>query len=514
MSRIVILSLCFALVGTADLTAQPTTAQKLSSEARKAQMAGDLPNALKTYQKAEESAKTSGDRRVEGDAILNRARVTESLKGFSDAKLLYQRAIEIAAPQQRVVAQNDLAVSLFKQQRFGEAVDQFRQIDLDQALPSHRPIYTYNYARALETQKQFTQAYQKYTNAVGQQPKFEAAAEAAFSILRRGELFQPASNNIIAAAQLADQLLSKGQFDLAARELHSSLKLWANEPEALRLLVGLVRYYIAAAVGPTEFQQREMPMLASLGDNALVRPIVEIRAAYFGDFKPTFKRTEAAEILPSWEKSPWRTDFARLLKKVGDFYDRQKLPEKALSRFTLAWTLDMQYTESCLYAAAMLLDQSERLDREHVLFNQMIDAIFMGKGEAYLGEDWVSILRFHTILGIIFEQEKKWGSSFDPRSAIFQWEHALRAEEVIRRRDPKFPAQPGLRLGLAKAFNQSGRTRAAWEEYLKAVEGFVGNQNAQEAASALETAKTLKVQLGTADRERLSKLEADLAKLK
>jgi tetratricopeptide (TPR) repeat protein len=308
-------------------------------------------------------------------------------------------------------------------------------------------------------------------------------------------------------------LISKGQFELAAHELHSSLNLWAREPEAQRLLASLVRYYIAAAVGPTEFQQRELATLESLGDNMLVRPIKEIRAAYFGDFKPTFNRSVAAEILPSWEKSPWREEFARLLKKIGDFYDRQKQPEKALSRFTLAWTLDMQYAESCLYAAAMLLDQRERLDRNHVLFDEMINAIFMGKGEAYLGEDWVSILRLHTVLGTIFEKEKRWGPSSDSRSAIFQWEHALRAEEVIRRRDPKFPAQPGLHLGLANAFNHSGRTRDAWEQYLQAADGFVASRNAEEGGSALRTAKALNIQVGSLDRERLERLQAEVTKL-
>jgi hypothetical protein len=75
--------------------------------------------------------------------------------------------------------------------------------------------------------------------------------------------------------------------------------------------------------------------------------------------------------------------------------------------------------------------------------------IFSAKGQAYYevsGEpaDWQDILRFHIVLGTIFENEGIWGPESEPRSAVFQWEHAALAEKKARQRDHSLPPSPGV----------------------------------------------------------------------
>jgi hypothetical protein len=57
------------------------------------------------------------------------------------------------------------------------------------------------------------------------------------------------------------------------------------------------------------------------------------------------------------------------------------------------------------------------------------DHLFTGKGLAYQRNDWASIYRFHVALGTMYAAVGKTGNESDPRSAIFQLDHARRAAE-------------------------------------------------------------------------------------
>ena len=108
----------------------------------------------------------------------------------------------------------------------------------------------------------------------------------------------------------------------------------------------------------------------------------------------------------------------------------------------------------------------------------------------YRRVDWPNILRMHTLLGTIFEQEKKWGSETELRSAIFQWRHAIDAESQIRKTNPNYPRSPMLYVKLANAYREKGDPQAV-DFYLSAAEVFAASENARQARSALEAASSL-----------------------
>ena len=89
--------------------------------------------------------------------------------------------------------------------------------------------------------------------------------------------------------------------------------------------------------------------------------------------------------------------------------------------------------------------------------NQFIRTLFMTKGEAYKSEDWLNILRLHTILGTIYTRQKKWGTYADPEGALFLFEHAMQAEQRYRSQHPEFPRSPGLYAQLGDGHSKEAR---------------------------------------------------------
>jgi hypothetical protein len=124
----------------------------------------------------------------------------------------------------------------------------------------------------------------------------------------------------------------------------------------------------------------------------------------------------------------------------------------ALSRYALAWSVNRGDVSAALYAADVLMEHGSDEDPHGLLLNRFIEKLFTSKGEAYKSEDWLNILRLHTVLGTIYSRQKQWGTAGDPRSARFQFEHALQAEQRYRSQHPEFPRSPGLYAQLGEVY--------------------------------------------------------------
>ena len=96
----------------------------------------------------------------------------------------------------------------------------------------------------------------------------------------------------------------------------------------------------------------------------------------------------------------------------------------------------------------------------------------------------------HFVLGSIFERDGQWGAEDEPRSAIFQWTLALKAEEKVHELDPKHedPRAPGLHRSLAQAYKAVGRNDDSFDQCLLAAREYY---KAQGDSSA--TAESLKL---------------------
>ena len=99
---------------------------------------------------------------------------------------------------------------------------------------------------------------------------------------------------------------------------------------------------------------------------------------------------------------------------------------------------------------------------------------------------------FHAILGSIFEKRQQWGDSYNPSSAVFQWEHALQAYHRLQTSEPaNYTRVPGLHERLATAYQAVGRSKDAYAQWITAAEGFSGLQQYQGAQKAIQRADLL-----------------------
>ena len=504
----------------AQAPAPKPTGSATQELARKAKSRGDYQSATEGFGEVRKRALAADDKKAAAQAGIDYAQSVERWASadptqrsrLAEAVESYQNAIQLGDVDQQAYARNGLGVVLLRQGKTVESLAAFREIDMDRIAPPARFAYVYNYGRALEKNDDLQTAYVQYRRALELQPKFEPAIESAFRVLRHSS-----PPNIREAVGLGRQLVERGSAAFTAGQIHALLKAWSTAPDAFELLTVLVQYYVSASVDPAQFEKFESKELRSLGaaTPALNRPIDEIHTAYFGNFPSDFHHGPARDIFRSWAYPREHAAlFSALLKKVGGYYDQRESPEKALPRFSAAWMLNPADSEAAVYAAAIVRDHAKTLDPQGQLFNQLLETLFMQKGEAYFENDWPNILRFHVVLGTIFEREKIWGSSHNPRSAIFQWENALEAERRIRQADKNFSPSPGIHASLALAYENTSRAADAWDQYVLAAQGFIQSRNPDPAASALERAESLSVAQDEQRRKKVEELRGEIANLK
>lgn len=96
---------------------------------------------------------------------------------------------------------------------------------------------------------------------------------------------------------------------------------------------------------------------------------------------------------------------AGMLKRTGDLLRQAGKFREALPGYSAAWALAGD-SEAVLDAASLLREQRQLIDSNGQLFDQLLQGIFEVRGMQYSKQDWPNILRLHTILGTIVEQEK------------------------------------------------------------------------------------------------------------
>ena len=490
------------------------------STARQQVGSGDLDRAITTSQEAINEAKAAGDNRAHADAALTYARSLEIKNSgqkdparMVDVISAYDDAARVGDAKQRATALNSKSVALLQINKPAEALTSLKQIDITAIDGVNKLGYQYNLARAYEASgTQYSrQSYDQYVRVLKEKPGYGPALEGAFRVLNS----EP-KPRIDDAVTLGMFLLSSGQTESAGQYMRLSVERWSSQPDAQKLLAVMVHYYATAPVSTGQFKEKEWPWLEKLSGKAppLLKAISEIGKAYSDDVHPVFEPYDAWAIFPAWSHDLWKQNaLGALLKSIGNERQQQKQLSQALTHYTLAWFLDPTDSESAVYAAVLLRDNKQLLDTQGQLFNQLLRGIFDIKGEAYNKQDWPNILRLHTILGTIFEREKKWGPDSDPRSAIFQWQHAIEAERRARQENPKLAPSPGLYLKLGDAYRATNRPQLALPQYLSAVEGYLTFSAPDEAKNTLQKIHSLNVALSAEQQEQLRNLEAKTSQL-
>jgi hypothetical protein len=177
-----------------------------------------------------------------------------------------------------------------------------------------------------------------------------------------------------------------------------------------------------------------------------------------------------------------------------------------------AWIFDPANTEAALYAASLMLEKRSTLDPQGSGITELTHRLFQQKGAGYAvpvktHRDWLNLLPLHLILATVYEKLGKWGSENDAECAIFQLYRAVQIEDLLRREDPEFVASPATSQRLARAYRSASRPEDAWQQFLKAAEGFVFYQQVAEAKKSLAEARALPLAADTARTARWNLLQ-------
>jgi tetratricopeptide (TPR) repeat protein len=495
----------------------------------------ELSGAINEFEAARKEAARIGDRSDQANAALQAAqthqelflRNTKQVQHLEKAMANYEAAIELGGPEQRAEALNNLGTLYLTKKDYPAAIRALKRVDMTQIPPKDRFIYDYNLGRAYDLSGNPSDAFPLYVSALAANPNYSPAALRAFENLRSAGPPQKFAETL----GLADRLLKHAQSELAARETFRCLQVWGDDLRAVELLPVLVRHYTIASVEPERFRKEMWPALNELASQhpKLKPAIEELRLAFESDFKPVIKARKRGlfELFPVWSKLGMRDPlgertFPSLLKLIGDYYyesvDRSgecRDPGKALARYSAAWSMDPFNTEAALFTAAVLRDYAEKLDPDHQLYNQFVENIFDLKNGVYAKQpkspaDRANLVRMHFLLGSIFEREGNWGSEDNPRSAVFQWVHAIRQENKLREVDPRSLPTPGLHQHLAMAYQLSQEPAKAFEQFLIAAEEFAELNDMPSAKDALASARGLDAAPGPDRQERIQRLAARL----
>ena len=399
---------------------------------------------------------------------------------FKASEQYYHAAQQLATGTLRLQVYNSYAMALLRNKRAQDALKVMSEIKSDFANSSDAPAkarFDYNFGRTLETVGDIPGAIGMYRESAELDQSFRPAARAAVRMLVDARAGPNAGEQ---AADFIELLIGRGDLDIA----DDSLRRILSAPHATqnggaeRLVLALVNYFATARPSLETMRSAWSENLQAFRRRApepAQSAVGSIIAAYTDEFSVSFEHGAGRSMLPGLTALAGAHDrihdLSLFLEAAGNAVQQGGDPRKALQRYAAAWTLDTANSSAALAAANLLLDRSADLDPDGQVLEQFIFFLFGEKGDAYLGQDWPSILRFHTILGTIFERQDKLGPREDPRSAAFQWEHALIAQQnLIQSGSPDVAAVPYLRERLARVYEKLNDTERARAAYIAAAE--------------------------------------------
>lgn len=447
------------------------------------------------------------------------ARVEGRAAARGDAEALYRQALTEAALVGGGVslhARNNYAAFLLSAERPSEALALLEadRVEMQRAeFAAARPRFLYNYGQALERTDQHQAALASYREALRLDPAFDAPAQAAVRLA----LASPSETvGIPATLELVHELVSQGRHADAAEHLRRAFQVprWRGHPLFPRLAGSLAEYLAAARVTREAFEKEWWPALSPAASSAAPR-LADIATAYRGELPLVLDPDEArARYATAWFPDEDLQRFARLLGWTGELLRSLERPQDALGSLALAWALlaaqSPDGSPDSIAAAVQLTDlllaQRERLDPQGRLLDGLVERLYSGKLRAYARADDANVLRFHLLLGSVFERVGRLGPEDDPRTALFQYRHALRSHEQLRQSDPAtdLAQVPGLYERLARVYETLGDSALAAQAASSAAWGYVALGRPQDAQRLGQRA--LDLGLVAAERPRLEEL--------
>jgi hypothetical protein len=465
-----------------------SVAPRLQSQTVAADSANVYAKTAAQLESAARAAREMGDRKTEAHLALDAARAYELGAAAGDAsqqshaEAAYREAIAAtsnnANGELRARAVNNLAVLLLDEGKKHDALNALSNLRLQGLGQEQRAVYLFNSGKVLEANEDWTAAYQDYVSAYATNGNLGIAAEAAFRLLQR-----EGTPKVDQAVSLARSVSSRGCSENTRRAIHQLIEQWGQDSQAVDLLAALVGCYVAGKVDLSGPDAGELPLLRRIAATyPNLRPAIsQIELAYSGNLQSDPQ--SAREAFPNWLNRDWESSaFAAFLKVIGDSAAEAGNDRVALARYAAAWSLANDPVYALEFAS--LLSRDPGLDPDGRLLDDLLSSMFSQKGSYYAVEDWPNILRMHVAIGTILEERGIWGTSDSPRSAIFQWEHAVLAQEQVRLQTPDSPPLAGLHMHLGDCYTKAKMPGKAAEEFVAAAEAYLEDGKEKETLEA------------------------------
>ncbi len=442
---------------------------------------------------------------------------TEQLRG---AARQYQTMIDLGATEQGKLLLGRLYLDMPSDSKgVRDGLILLEDIRLDQVPQEQRFAYEYNLGLAHQRNGNRNEALQYYKLAATSQPAFDTPGRRGFEMLREQE-----TPDFATAHSFGDSLVDAGLGALSADEAITCLELpkWRRSDSAVDLLAVAVHYFGRVRLTPPKYQELyagRLNVIHGEGDASqkLKRAISELNRAFAPDFDARADWSKIkSELFPTWAGSHHAKHLSAVLANTGDFVMSSGSAERhgvlrAAASYAAAWMVNNRNFDAALSAARLLQSHDWPDEERQVVTNRLLNALIANivkeKNELYKkvppveyrldwgDEDkkWSDVLRFHLLLGNIFEREEKWDPIDDLQSAVFQWTLGIRAAQRIGERQ----TVAALRERLGLALHRAGERERALQEFKLSIDEFLELDEHGAAAHAFMTQVAL--ELGDAD---------------
>lgn len=452
----------------------------------------------------------------------------------------FTKAQALGTERQKAVAKFNRGLVYLRLGKPNDAIDAIKGSDWKQIGETQQFLLNYNLGRAYTAAGNLNEAFDAFEQSLKLNAGFDPAADDAVETVVADFARDPQ-----AASEMARRLVVVNRPRSAIQVCKRVLENGSDRPE--RLLGICFLAWARTFTSPGRFLEESMPLCQRFERAGCTNLTGDIQLVMSGELNVAveavheahpqlrwFGRKDAAD-LPG-NPLPLRAAESRFLTTLAEWYatgelkrnpdDRNRLsprarnPRAALATYIVGLQLDYSNTVAAYGFVSVLKTYGREVDPEGKVLKNAVDLLFHEKGRIYeeiyvrapkSPQAWENLRGLHFLLGMILEDHPPLADGEgSPRSATFQFEHALTAERNMFQLGSRSHPAPGIHEHLADVYQKLKRPPDAFDERLAAAQGYLALDDRELARKNLETAAAVKFDPSPEQKGRFEKLRLQI----